>query len=85
MSSSEYQSITAYQLTEKGKQVLSKIPTQQRQQVDEHIYAPQKNNNNTPSYSDRDLLEVSWDGESFYLRSKSGYSRASTITEPEGM
>eukprot|EP00026_Physarum_polycephalum_P003108 Phypoly_transcript_03117.p1 GENE.Phypoly_transcript_03117~~Phypoly_transcript_03117.p1 ORF type:complete len:804 (+),score=114.88 Phypoly_transcript_03117:150-2561(+) len=72
LSTSEYQSITAYQINKDGLKELEKHLTKDYQEaVDSFIYR------------DNQLFEVYSEGDSFVLKTSSGYSYTSSITESE--
>ncbi|MCA9520636.1 MAG: hypothetical protein KC609_06680, partial [Myxococcales bacterium] len=71
LSSKEYQSVTAYQISHKGLEVLAQVSDELRKAVDALIF------------HEGELLEASWNGEQFTLRTASGYERVSTITDCE--
>ena len=71
MSSKSLQPITCYQISEKGKDLVKRVPKKEKEAVHEFVYAKET----------RELLFVYWDGRQYYLRSSSGYRRKSTITE----
>ena len=69
--------ISAYQVSLKGLQYLKTLPNSIFEEVNEFVYAP-----HAPHY-DTELLEVSFDGDNFLLKSKAGYMRTSRVTEME--
>jgi WD repeat-containing protein 35 len=71
LSSSDYQSVTAYQISSKGTALLHRIPEELMKQVDEKISV------------NGELLTVHWDGKEFTLNTPSGFIKKSTITETE--
>ncbi len=74
MSSKSYQPITCYQISEKGLDLLGKIGKPDKAPVNDTVYAP----------GTRNLLQVEWDGEEYWLGDvDSGYRRISTVTETE--
>ncbi|EKX33180.1 hypothetical protein GUITHDRAFT_148120 [Guillardia theta CCMP2712] len=66
--------ITAYQLSLKGLQFLKTLPNSLFEEVNEFVYAP-----NAPHY-ETELLECSFNGEVFVLKTRSGFQRDSSIT-----
>ena len=66
ISTEDFQPITAYQVALKGLQFLKTLPNSLFEEVNSFVYAP-----NAPHY-DTELLESSFNGEKFVLRSKSG-------------
>lgn len=87
LSSKEHQSVTAYQISFKGQKLLEFLSIEDRQDVDSFIFAPSMESargdmGEAPRDTD-DLLKVTWDGTSFWLRSNSGYERESTVTDTE--
>ena len=73
MSSKSFQPVTCYQVSEKGKELVKRISRKEKEAVHEFVYAR----------GTRELLAPHWDGNAYYLISKGGYSRKSTITETE--
>ena len=73
MSSKSFQPVTCYQVSDKGKELVKRISRKEKEAVHEFVYAR----------GTRELLAPHWDGNAYYLVSKSGYSRKSTITETE--
>jgi WD repeat-containing protein 35 len=73
MSSKSYTPVTAFQISEKGYQVLRNVGKVDKEAVHECVYAPQT----------RDLLRVHWDGEEYELQSSQGYKRPSSVTDCE--
>ena len=73
MSSKSFQPITCYQIADKGIELVKRISRKEKEAVHEFVYAK----------GTRELLEVHWDGSSYYITSASGYHRRSTITETE--
>ena len=71
LSTKEHQSVTAYQITPAGLNLISKrLPDEERQSVDEFIFI------------DGQQLQVAWEDEKFLLRNDL-VSRESTITDCE--
>jgi len=73
VSSKSFRPITCYQISDKGKELVKRIPRKEKEAVHEFVYAK----------GTRELLNVRWDGIDYYLESSSGYSRKSTITDCE--
>jgi hypothetical protein len=73
MSSKSFQPITCYQISEKGKELVKRISRKEKEAVHEFVYAK----------GTRELLSASWDGRKYFLKSASGYSRPSDITDTE--
>jgi WD repeat-containing protein 35 len=73
MSSKSFQPITCYQISEKGKELVKRISRKEKEAVHEFVYAR----------GTRELLSALWDGRAYWLESKSGYRRKSTITDTE--
>lgn len=73
----DFQPITAYQVSLKGLQFLKTLPNSLFEEVNNFLYAP-----NAPHY-ETELLESSFNGEKFVLRSKSGFQRDSQVTMTE--
>eukprot|EP01117_Protostelium_nocturnum_P009319 TRINITY_DN3338_c0_g1_i1.p1 TRINITY_DN3338_c0_g1~~TRINITY_DN3338_c0_g1_i1.p1 ORF type:complete len:862 (-),score=280.18 TRINITY_DN3338_c0_g1_i1:42-2627(-) len=84
LSSNEYQSVTAYQISQKGTKLLATaakaiddgggvngLPW--RSEVDDIIRDPKTKN----------LMDICWDGTTFSLKGDSGFERVSNITNPE--
>ncbi len=72
LSSKTYQPVTCYQISEKGAELCGKLSKSDRQAVQELVFAP----------GTRDLLQVEWDGDKYWLRAD-GYQRESTVTDTE--
>ena len=71
LSTKEHQSVTAYQISPSGLQLISKrLPDEERQLVDDLCIVDGK------------LLQVVWEDSKFLLRTMT-FSRESTITEAE--
>jgi WD repeat-containing protein 35 len=68
-----YKPVTCYQITKKGLGVVKKISRKDKEIVHEVTYMR----------GSRELLEAEWDGNDYWLQSKSGYRRKSTITDTE--
>merc|ERR1711959_204352 len=76
VTSKDGQSITAYQLTEKGYDALARVPEDLCKEIDDFI--DQQNTGN--------LIEAVWDGEHFRMRPEGERSiegRISTVTDSE--
>jgi WD repeat-containing protein 35 len=72
LSSKTYQPVTCFQISEKGAELCGKLSKSDRQAVQELVFAP----------GTRNLLQVEWDGEKYWLRAD-GYQRESTVTDTE--
>ena len=77
ISTEDFQPITAYQVALKGLQFLKTLPNSLFEDVNSFVYAP-----NAPHY-DTELLESSFNGDKFILKSKSGFQRDSLVTLTE--
>ena len=66
-----YKPVTCYQITKKGLGVVKKISRKDKEIVHEVTYMR----------GSRELLEAEWDGNDYWLQSKSGDRRKSTITD----
>ncbi|CAM9321632.1 unnamed protein product, partial [Ascophyllum nodosum] len=73
VSSRGYKPITCYQISPKGKELMKRLARKEKETVHELVYAR----------GTRELLNVRWDGNEYWLESASGYRRKSTITETE--
>ena len=73
MGSKSFQPVTCYQVSDKGKELVKRISRKEKEAVHEFVYAR----------GTRELLHPHWDGNAYYMVSKSGYSRKSLITECE--
>jgi len=75
LSSSTFEPVTCYQISEKGDQLLKHVGKIDREAVHECVYPPQT----------RDLLFVHWDTKKhlYSLRSENGYKRVSDVTDCE--
>jgi len=77
LSSEDFQPVNSFQVSLKGLQFLKTLPNNLFEEVNGFIYAP-----NAPHY-DTELLEVSFDGDKFWLASRSGFERLSSVHEVE--
>ncbi len=68
-----YKPVTCYQITKKGMGVVKKISRKDKEIVHEVTYMR----------GSRELLEAMWDGNDYWLETKSNYRRKSTITDTE--
>eukprot|EP00607_Mallomonas_marina_P007166 CAMPEP_0182416402 /NCGR_PEP_ID=MMETSP1167-20130531/689_1 /TAXON_ID=2988 /ORGANISM="Mallomonas Sp, Strain CCMP3275" /LENGTH=854 /DNA_ID=CAMNT_0024589123 /DNA_START=80 /DNA_END=2644 /DNA_ORIENTATION=- len=73
ISSKSFQTITCFQISEKGSELVKRISRKEKEAVHEFVYAK----------GTRELLSAVWDGRHYYLCSESGYKRRSTITDIE--
>mmetsp|Transcript_17128 Transcript_17128/g.28618 ORF Transcript_17128/g.28618 Transcript_17128/m.28618 type:complete len:856 (+) Transcript_17128:156-2723(+) len=73
MSSKNFQPMTCYQISEKGRELVKRISRKEKEAVHEFVYAK----------GTRELLNADWDGVRYCLKSASGYSRPSDITDTE--
>eukprot|EP01029_Cantina_marsupialis_P017869 TRINITY_DN4028_c2_g1_i1.p1 TRINITY_DN4028_c2_g1~~TRINITY_DN4028_c2_g1_i1.p1 ORF type:complete len:886 (+),score=286.50 TRINITY_DN4028_c2_g1_i1:119-2776(+) len=73
LSSKEYQPVTCFQISEKGLEVMKRLPKPDKEAVEEVAFAP----------GSRDLLQVKWDGDNYFLEARNGYKRISTCTDCE--
>lgn len=73
ISSKSFQTITCYQISEKGAELVKRISRKEKEAVHEFVYAK----------GTRELLSAVWDGRNYYLCSESGYKVRSTITDIE--
>lgn len=73
MQTKAQKSITCFQISEKGKELLQRISRKDKEAVNEFVYAK----------GTRELLRPRWDGNDYYLESAGGYSRKSDITNCE--
>lgn len=73
VSSKSYKPVVLYQVSDKGKEVLAQLSRNDKETVNDFAHKP----------STRELLRTSWDGESFWLESSSGYRKRSTTTDTE--
>lgn len=71
LSSKEYQSVTAYQISPQGLELLKSVPAELRKAIDDLVMV------------EGQQIEAVWDGESFLLTTAKGYRRVSTITDCE--
>lgn len=73
VSSKSYKPVVLYQVSDKGKEILAQMSRNDKEIVNNFAHKP----------STRELLRTSWDGESFWLQSSSGYRKRSTNTDTE--
>lgn len=73
VSSKSYKPVVLYQVSDKGKETLAQMSRHDKEAVNDFAHKP----------STRELLRTSWDGESFWLQSSSGYRKRSTTTDTE--
>ena len=77
ITSEDFQSVTALQVSDLGLKFLKTLPNTIFEEIDSYVYAP-----NAPRYS-TELLHSSFDGDKFVLTTKSGFQRNSTVSEIE--
>lgn len=81
LSTEDFQPVTAYQVSAKGREFLSHIPRKIIEQMDDFVYAPQEY---VTESGERKLLVVQFDGEAFHLTTRDeSYSKESDVTETE--
>lgn len=73
VSSKSHKPVVLYQVSEKGQEILKTLARREKEAVNAFAHKPDS----------RELLKTSWDGESFWLESSSGYKRRSTTTDTE--
>ena len=73
LSSRSHKAVICYQVTAKGKELLTFLARREKEAVHEFAYM----------IGSRQLLKTIWDGSSYWLVSPSGYKRKSTITDVE--
>ena len=73
VSSKSYKPVVLYQVSDKGKELLKDVSRKEKETVNAFAHKPDS----------RELLKTSWDGESYWLESSSGYRRRSTTTDTE--
>lgn len=74
ISSKSYKPIICYQLSPKGRELLKKVPGNDREAVDDFAFKS----------GSRELLKPVWDGSEYWLHgSFSGHKQTSTITDTE--
>ena len=73
LSSSHYQPVTCYQISEKGLEAARRVPLPDKENVHDMVYAP----------GTRELLRVQWRAGRFYLVGAGGYERVSTVLDVE--
>lgn len=73
VSSKSYKPVVLYQVTDKGQDLLKSLARKEKEVVNAFAHEPES----------RELLKTSWDGESYWLGSYSGYKRRSTATDTE--
>lgn len=62
-----------YQVSDKGHDLLRTLARRDKELVNSFAHKPES----------RELLRISWDGDSYWLESSSGYKRRSSVTEVE--
>lgn len=73
VSSKSYKPVVLYQVSDKGQEILKSLSRKEKEVVNAFAHKPDS----------RELLRTSWDGESYWLESSSGYKRRSTTTDTE--
>ena len=73
LSSKSYKPVVLYQVSDKGQELLRTLARSEKEIVNAFAHKPES----------RELLRISWDGDSFWLESASGYKRRSSVTEVE--
>ena len=74
VSSKAYKPVVMYQLSDKGEVLLQKMSRREKEMVNAFAHKPES----------RELLQTSWDGESYWLQSSaSDYKKRSTSTDIE--
>ena len=73
VSSKSYKPAVLYQVSDKGQELLQSLTRNEKETINAFAHKPDT----------RELLKTSWDGESFWLESSSGYKRRSTTTDVE--
>lgn len=73
VSSKSYKPVVLYQVSDKGQSLLQNMSRREKEAVNSFAHKPES----------RELIEASWDGESYWLESSSGYRRRSTTTDTE--
>ena len=74
VSSKSYKPVVLYQVSDKGQEILKTLARKEKEAVNAFAHKPDS----------RELLRTTWDGESYWLESSSGYKRRSTTTDTEG-
>ena len=73
VSSKSYKPVVLYQVSDKGQELLQNMSWREKEAV--NIFAHKSDS--------RELLNATWDGESYWLESSSGYRKRSTATDTE--
>ncbi|KAL7542407.1 hypothetical protein ACHAXR_013410 [Thalassiosira sp. AJA248-18] len=73
VSSKSYKPVVLYQVSDKGQEVLKGLSRREKEAINAFAHKPDS----------RELLKTSWDGESYWLESSSGYKKRSTTTDTE--
>jgi hypothetical protein len=73
VSSKSYKPVVLYQVSDKGQARLQNMSRREKETVNSFACKPES----------RELLKASWDGESYWLETSSGYRRRSTTTDTE--
>lgn len=75
LSSKSYKAGVCYQISEKGVELIKYISRREKEIVNEFAHKE----------ATRELLKPYWDGETYWMRSPSGFQRKSTVTETEAV
>ena len=73
VSSKSYKPVILYQVSDKGSELLKDLSRREKEIVNGFAHKPDS----------RELLKTTWDGESYWLESPSGYKKRSTTTDTE--
>lgn len=73
LSSKHYYPVTCYQISEKGLEMVKRVLRADKDAVHDLVYAP----------GTRELLQVVWRGEEFFLVGPNGFERQSSVTDCE--
>lgn len=75
LSSKSYKAGVCYQISEKGMELVKYIPRREKEIINEFAHKE----------ATRELLKPYWDGETYWMRSPSGFQRKSSVTETEAV
>lgn len=75
LSSKEYKAGVCYQISEKGKELIQYISRREKEVVNDFAHKE----------ATRELLKPFWDGQTYWMRSSSGFQRKSSVTETEAV
>lgn len=73
VSSKSFKPVVLYQISDKGRELLKSLTRKVKEVINAFAHKPDT----------RELLGTTWDGESYWLESSSGYKRRSTMTDVE--